>query len=131
MWHCALLRPWELSYIWSWILINHYPFHPPWHQLFSSLLKGRVSNKVYYFHNTSYTIFFKICSCFTSFTNYMLHCNTEKKTHTSVFRCLSPFKIGTDISLEQSVRADLSWKFEKRMEPIFFFYKITQKFFLE
>ena len=59
----------------------------------------------------------------------MLHCNTEKKTHTSVFRCLSPFKIGTDISLEQSVRADLSWKFEKHMEPIFFFIKSLRNFF--
>ena len=31
--------------------------------------------------------------------------------HTTVFRCLSPFKIGTNISLEKSVWADFSWKY--------------------
>ena len=40
--------------------------------------------------------------------------------HITVARCLSPLTIGTHISLEQSVWADLSWKpFRKRIASIF------------
>ena len=39
----------------------------------------------------------------------------------TVFRCLSPFKIGIHISLEQSVWANLSWNpFRKRIASICF-----------
>ena len=45
----------------------------------------------------------------------------NKNLPRTVFRCLSPFKIGIHISLEQSVWADLSWNpFQKRIASICF-----------
>ena len=50
--------------------------------------------------------------------------------HITRFRCLSPFKIGIRISLEQSVWADLSWNpFRKRIASICFGPNHSGKFF--